>query len=101
MTLRPLPDDPDSAVIESMLDLASEEWLLAAPGDYQAGAVYALTNEGEDRGTLVALEWPARPNGGGEDRTLRLLIDPADAVGLAAVLAHVGEWILACRRRMS
>lgn len=95
MSLRPLPNDPDAGRVKEMFDLGSEEWLLAAAGDYQTAAVEAMRNDGAHFQRLVALEWPARVNRSEELRTVRLLISPEDALGLATILAETGLWMIA------
>lgn len=99
MTLQPLPDDPSASEIESMLDLRSDEWWLSTAGDYQTAAVEAMKADGTDHQTLIALEWPARRNHGTDHKTIRLLIHPDDAAGLAQVLTHTARWLDARRRR--
>ncbi len=94
MTLRPLPDDPDRDVIASMMDLANDEWLLTAAGDYSAAAGETMKKDGSDYQRLVMLEWPARVNKTQEHRTVRLLISPEDALGLCDVLAHTARFLL-------
>lgn len=98
MDLRPIPDDPSAATVEAMIDLRNEEWLVSAVGDYQTGAVEAMKNDGTNFQRLVALEWPVRVNNGDEIRTVRLLIAPEDAIGLAEVLAHTAVWLAAAER---
>lgn len=93
MSLRPLPNDPSGMQVESMFDLRSEEWWLTDGGDYQTAAVEAMTNDGSNHQTLIALEWPARLNHSTEVKRLRLLIHPDDALGLASVLAHTAAWL--------
>lgn len=100
MTLRPLPDDPSGPSVEAMLDLGSDDWHYTAPGDYQTGAVYAMSADG-DQGTLVALEIPARRHGQDETTVIRLLVDPEDAIGIAEVLRHTGAFLMARRAALS
>lgn len=97
-SIRPVPSDPTGDQVLAMLDLRSQDWLLSAPGDYQTGAVEAMRNDGTDYQRLVALEWPARPNHGTETTTVRLLISPEDALGLAEMLAHTARWLMAAER---
>lgn len=96
--LRPMPYDPSAATVSEMIDLDADDWYFTAAGEYQSGAVEAMKRDGSNAQTLIALEWPARLRGTDERRTLRLLISPEDAVGLADVLAHSARWVAAARR---
>lgn len=91
---RPIPGDPSAPVIESLIDV-DQSWLMSAPGDYDTFAVEAMNRAGGNYQRLIALRWPARINKTDEAVTLRLLIDPADALGLADVLTHTATWLLA------
>lgn len=98
MDLRPIPGDASAANVASMLDVRDAEWLLTAPGDYETGAVETMKDDGTNWQRLVALEWPTRVNNSDELRTVRLLISPEDAIGLAEVLAHTAVWLEAAAR---
>lgn len=89
----PVPGDPSSHLILDMFDARSDEWLLSDGGDYQTAAVEVFKADGTNLQRLIALEWPARVNNSTERRTVRLLIDPEDAEGLADVLAHSVAWL--------
>lgn len=95
--LQPLPYDPAAAEIVEMFDLGAENWYYSAPGDYQVAAVQAMKNDGTNFQTLLALEWPVRNRNTNEESTLRLLIHPDDAVGLASVLQHTTKWLASAR----
>lgn len=90
---RPLPEDPAGPIVLEMFDARSEEWLVTGGGDYQTAAVEVFNADGTDVRRLIALEWPARVNHSTERRTVRLLIHPEDAEGLAEVLAHSTAWL--------
>lgn len=93
--IRPIADDPSAENVETMFDLGSEEWLVTAEGGYQTGGGEVMRNDGSGWARVVILEWPARVNHSDELRTVRLVIDPEDASGLAKVLAHTSRWLLA------
>jgi hypothetical protein len=95
MKLRPLPQDPDGDVIEAMVDLNGEEWLMTAAGDYQTAAVEGFKNDGSGFTRLVVVEWPGRLNKSDEERTVRLAMAPEDALGLAQVLTHSARFLQA------
>lgn len=95
--IRPLPEDPSGPTVEAMFDIRSTEWFVAAGGDYQTAAVETMKADGSAWQRLVALEWPARVNNSDERRTIRLLIDPDDALGLAQVLAQTALWMKALK----
>jgi hypothetical protein len=89
--LRPIEGDPGAPMIESMFDLRSQEWLLTGGGEYQTAAAEVMKADGSDWQRVVILEWPARVNhehGPDAERTVRLMISPMDALGLAEVLAN-------------
>lgn len=90
---RPLPGDPDGVTVEAMFDARNADWILATDGDYQTAAVETMQADGSAHQTCVALEWPGRRNHSDEQVTVRLLISPEDAIGLAQVLAHTGLWL--------
>lgn len=94
MTVRPIAIDPAATQVRSMLSI-DQTWAIAAPGDYATFAVEAMTNDGGNYQRLVALEFPARLNKTDELVTLRLLIAPEDAAGLAETLAHTYAWLRA------
>ena len=91
---RPIPLDPSRDIVESMIE-ADQSWLLSAPGDYESFAVETMTRDGGSYQRGIAIRWPARINKTDEQVTLRLIIAPEDAVGLAEVLTHRARWLLA------
>jgi hypothetical protein len=95
VTIRPIPGDPAEAQVVAAFDLRDEAWLLSAPGDYEAAAVEVFKQDGSNYQRLVAVQWPARLNNGTERVTVRLLIAPEDAEGLAGVLQHTARWLKA------
>lgn len=95
MSVRPLPDDPSAPQVQAMIDVRSDERLVGAPGDYSTAAVETMRADGSDHQVCIALEWPARVNHTPELRTVRMLISPDDAAGLAEVLAHTARWLTA------
>lgn len=97
--IRPLPDDPSAAVVRSMMDLGSEEWLLLTSGDFHSAAVETMQRDGTGHQIAVALELPCRVNRSDERRTVRLLFDPEAAMDIALALAETGQWLVA-RQRM-
>lgn len=90
---RPLPNDPDAAVVRDMFDARSEDWLLTTQGEYHTAAAETMLGDGSGYQRVVVLEWPARRNHTDEQLTVRLMISPEDAVGLAEVLAHTAAWM--------
>lgn len=92
---RPLADDPSAVVVSEMFDARSEDWVLMADGDYRAAAVETFRDDGSGHQPGIALEWPGRRNHTDELVTVRLLMSPDDALGLAEVLAHAGTWMAA------
>ena len=76
-----------------MFDANAETWTLAGEGDYQTAAVQAMQRDGTHLQNCVALEWPGRINHSDEHVTVRLMMSPDDAIGLASVLAHTGRWM--------
>ncbi|MGH9249213.1 MAG: hypothetical protein ACRD0W_06840 [Acidimicrobiales bacterium] len=90
----PIPGDPDAPTVSAMFDATSDEWILTASGDYHSAAVQAMKHDGTDLQTCVILEWPGRVNHSTEHRTVRLMMSPDDAIGLADVLAHTARWLL-------
>lgn len=96
---RPLPNDPDREMVAGMFDLTNDEveWWLSAGGEYQTGGAETMMSDGSGWQRVVLLEWPARVNhehGPDAERTVRLMIAPEDAMGLAEVLAHTSAWLL-------
>lgn len=96
-SFRPLPEDPSGETIAAMFDARSQDWILAAPGDYQTGAAEAFRADGSNLQRVVLLEWPGRRNHTDEGVTVRLMMAPEDALGLADVLAHTARWMLGIR----
>ncbi len=92
---RPIPGDPSRAEVQSMLDVKGEEWWLTDSGDYETAAVETMRYDGSDWHRLIALEWPVRRNHGQEQKVIRLMISPEDALGLAEVLTHTARWLVA------
>lgn len=96
-TLRPIPGDPGAAEIVAAFDLAGDDWLLSTPGEYMTGAAETMQDDGSNWQRVVILEWPCRRNhdhGPDAAMTLRLMVSPEDALGLAEVLAHTAAWLL-------
>lgn len=93
--LRPIDEDPSGETVARMFALGDAEWLLSAGGDYQTAGVEVFNRDGGNYNKLVALEWPSRVNRSDELRTVRLLIAPEDAVGLALVLISTARWLVA------
>lgn len=96
---RPIPGDPGGETIAAMFDARSDDWLLSSPGDYQTGAAETMREDGTSHQRVVILEWPARRNHTDEHVTVRLMISPDDALGLAEVLAHTARWMKANEAR--
>jgi len=91
--IRPLPDDAAGEQIISMFDLDAADWNYTEAGDYQAAIVQCFKRDGSELQTLIALEWPIRNRNTGELSTMRLLISPEDAVGLAEVITTSARWL--------
>lgn len=91
--IRPIEGDPASDQIMRMFDLGNDEWLLAAPGDYQTAAVETFKRDGSGYQRVIALEWPGRVNHSDEVRIVRLMVSADDALGLADVLTHTAKWL--------
>ena len=96
---RPLPDDPSAPTVAEMFDARAEDWILSRPGDYKTAAVEAFRADGSGHQRLVILEWPGRRNHSTEEVTVRLMIHPDDAIGLAQVLFHTARWLQAAAQR--
>jgi hypothetical protein len=77
-----------------MLDTRGDDWIVTAGGDYSAVAVQAAAPAAVVGQELVALQWPGRRNHTDQQVTVRLLMAPEDALGLAQVLAHTARWVL-------
>jgi hypothetical protein len=77
-----------------MLNIKGEEWWLTAVGDYETAAVETMRFDGSQWQRVIALRWPARRNHGKEFKTIRLMISPEDALGLAEVLTHTARWLM-------
>ena len=92
--MRPIPGDPDSEEIVAMFDLRDEEWWLTAGGEYMSAAGETMQAGGKAWQRVVMLQWPTRLNHGTEEKTIRLLISPEDAIGLGQVLLHTGNWLM-------
>lgn len=96
---RALPGDPDGPMVEAMFDIRSEDWILASNGTFQTAALEAMRDDGSGHQVVVALEWPGRRNHTDEQVTVRLLMSPEDAEGLADVLEGTGRWLRQARER--
>lgn len=95
---RPLPEDPSAEMVAAMFDATAENWILSRAGDYQTAAVETMQADGSAHQRLIALEWPGRPNHTDEQVTVRVLMRPDDALGLAEVLTHTARWMQAAER---
>lgn len=92
---RPLANDPDRPKIVEAFDLHDgTEWWLTAGGDYETGAAETMREDGSGWQRVVMVQWPARLNKTTRTTTLRLLISPEDALGLAEVLCHTAGYML-------
>lgn len=91
---RAIPNDPAARVVGAMFDARSGDWVVTAQGDYQAAAVETMRADGSGYQRVIALEWPGRRNHSDELVTVRLMVHPDDALGLAEVLAHAARWLL-------
>jgi len=96
---RPVPSDPSAGQVAAMFDARADNWLLAAGGCYQTGAAETMRHDGTGWQRVVILEYPARRNHTDEHVTVRLMIHPQDALGLAETLAHTAAWMLGLGRR--
>jgi len=96
--IRPLPYDPSAKQIVSMVDLDDAEWLFGTVGDYQCACVEAMRNDGSNYQTCIALEYPVRVRNTDEHKTLRLIITPESAEGLANALMHSVNWLEIARK---
>ena len=94
--VRPVPLDPSAHLVAEAISSAST-WLLTDSGDYQTFAVEAFRNDGTGHQVAVALQWPARLNHDDSPATVRLLISPEDAEGLAKTLLSTVRWLAAAR----
>lgn len=93
MGVQPIPEDPSNPEIALVIRQFDDAWALAAGGDYMTFAVEAFKNDGSDHQKLVAMVFPSRYNHTDEDVTIRLLLSPEDAQGLAETLAHTVAWL--------
>jgi hypothetical protein len=91
---RPIPGDPGAEEAMRIFDANADNWLLADGGHYQTAAAETMKNDGSGFQRVVILEYPARKNHTDEKVTVRLMIHPMDALGLAEVLAHTASWML-------
>jgi len=91
--IRPIPTDPARSIVEGMIE-ADESWLLTSAGDYETFAVETVTKGGGNWQRVIALRWPCRINKTDEFVTLRLMVSPEDALGLAEVLVHTANWLI-------
>jgi len=90
---RPLAGDPDADMVVAMFDANADDWILTTAGDYQTAAVEAMRSDGTGHQACVILEWPGRRNHTDDEVTVRLMISPDDALGLAEVLTHSARWL--------
>lgn len=90
--LRPLPGDSGRVHVQELLDVAQGDWFLADAGDYETAAAEAWRNDGQNFQRVVLITFPCRTRQG-EPRTVRLMLSPDDAVGLALNLAHTATWM--------
>lgn len=97
--MRPIHGDPAAACVVAYFDLAADDWLLSTAGEYQTAAAETMRNDGSGWQRTVILEWPCRRNHTTEESRLRLMISPEDALGLAEVLTHTAEWLIAAARK--
>ena len=93
MGIRPIPEDSSSEEVKLVLEQFDDSWALANAGDYMTFAVDAFKNDGSNHQKLLALVFPARLNNTDEDITIRLLLSPEDAQGLAETMAHTVAWL--------
>lgn len=98
---RPIPGDPAAEQVVAMFDARSEDWILGDVGDYQTAAAETMRADGSDFQRVVLLEWPGRRNHTEDRLTVRLMLNPEDALGLAEVLAHTAVWMMEAQRRGS
>jgi hypothetical protein len=96
---RPIEGDPSAPMVEAMFDARSGDWILTAEGDYQSAAVEVLKADGSAVRKAVILEWPGRRNHSDELVTVRLMMAPDDAIGLADILVQSGRWLKAMEER--
>lgn len=82
----------------AMCVIFDQSWLLGAAGDYESFAVETVTRDGRNWQRGIAVRWPARINKTNEHVMLRLIISPEDAVGLAEVLTHTAQWLMALKQ---
>ena len=90
---RPIEGDPGAPQVAAMFDARSQDWIVTAAGDYHTAAVETMRVDGSGYQRVVVLEWPGRRNHSDELVTVRLMISPEDAAGLAKVLAHTAAWM--------
>lgn len=90
--LRPVEGDQTADQVQAALDLAGAEWLLTSAGDYNSFAVEKFNTDGTEELAIV-LEWPCRVNKTNDERVIRLVIHPDDALALSGVLAHTSGWL--------
>lgn len=91
--VRPVHGDTKGFLVgQRLVSLAGKAWFASDGGDYQTYAVEARNKATGTWDLLVALEWPGRVIGTEDRSTVRMLIHPEDAAGLAEVLAHTARW---------
>lgn len=91
--LRPVPNDPGAAHVQSMVDLHGQGWVVTAEGDYETAAVEGFKRDGTGYQPLVAVTWAGRVMHSDERVQVKLLVHPDDAEGLARVLSHTVRWL--------
>lgn len=95
--IRPIPGDPSAERVAAITDV-DQTWAVTAAGDYESFAVEAFNRDGGDYDRLIAIRWPARLNKTDEHVSIRILMHPEDAVGLAEVLVHTARWMRAAEQ---
>lgn len=91
---KPLDGDNDASTIVEMFDVRADNWILTASGDYRTAAGETFQEDGSMPQKVVILEWPGRYNHSTETVTVRLMMGPGDALGLADNLAQSAQWLI-------
>lgn len=99
MKERPIPGDPATPTVEAMF-AAGPEWVITVDGGtYDSFAAETMLRDGSNFQRVIAIEWRGQTNKTHEPATARVMMDPADAVGLAKTILHSAAWLTEYERR--
>jgi hypothetical protein len=96
---RPIPDDPGTAHVLSMIDAHEGDPWLIHTGDLDTFAAETMNRDGSGFDRVVLVQIECRENHTTTPRLLRVVLSPEDAAKLAGMLAHTGLWLIEHERR--